>query len=986
MAAKKKTSDTKKSGDQPAGAEAGPGAASPFPIVGIGASAGGLEALKAFFPKVEKTSGMAYVVVVHMAPNQPSMMAELLQGVTPIQVAAAEDGRAIEPNRAYIIPPDKEISVFKGKIQLMDAAAAGPALPIDLFLRSLAQDRERYAAAVILSGMGTDGTLGAKEIKAREGVVLAQSEESASHDSMPRSVINAGLADLILAPEEMPPKLIQYFSHSKTAMTGHDADVPEDRQKRLNKIFAVLRARTGHDFSAYKANTVLRRIGRRMSLNQIDGHETYVRFLRENPEEADALLREMLIGVTRFFRDPESFEVLKNKALPDMLSGMPDDAPFRAWVPGCSTGEEVYSLAMTLHETMAQTSSRRSLQLFGTDIDNRAVEKAREGLYPASIAADVDAGRLKRFFTREGGFFRIRKDIRDSVVFSVQNILKDPPFSRLNLLCCRNVLIYLDAGAQKKLLPLFHYTLNPGGALVLGSSETIGGFSNLFEPLGGKEKIFRRREVPQSLRHAVDFPIGPQAAAPGKDDPAAGMIKNADIAQSARKAILDAFAPTAVLVDARGDILHVQGRTGKYLETPGGPPTHNILDLAREGLRIELSSALRAAGKSDERIIRGNVAVKTNGEVQHIRLHVRRLHEPKALAGRFLVAFEDVAAPPPPDADAGNRSGRENARIAELERELQVNRESHQTTVEELESANEELKSTNEELQSSNEELQSSNEELESSKEELQSLNEELQTVNAELENKVSELSAAHDDMRNLLNNTEIATIFVDNDLCVRRFTPEAVGIVNLIPTDIGRFIGHVVNNLDYDGLMDDLADVLKTLAPREAEVRTVAGDWHKMRILPYRTTDNRIDGAVLTFSPINEQKKTQGELKDAVRGMETAWTLVRAVFDMNREPMAVLDSDDRIVIANRGFTGLVNASQETIAGADFFSLQQHITKREDLKTALNAALEKGTEFKTPTIGMTGPEGKRTFVIHGRIIRKDDDFPYRILLRFENAA
>jgi len=968
-------------------------AAKKFPIIGLGASAGGLEALSAFFSKVSVNSGMSYIVVVHMTPKQPSMMPDLLQKITQVPVTTAKDGQSIAPDHIYVIPPNKEITVYQGRIQLLDLVMKSIALPIDLFLRSLAQDQRSNAAAIILSGTGTDGTLGVKEIKANDGLVLVQSEDSAGYDGMPISAISTGLVDMVLTPEEMPKKLIHYFTHSKKSFGLRPASPPhfdttsEDQQNWLNKIFAILRTQISHDFSAYKVNTLLRRISRRMGLHQIENHEKYVRYLRENPREVEALFRELLIGVTNFFRDTESFEVIKSNILPELFAQIPEDATFRAWIPGCSTGEEVYSLAIVLRECLDNIPKRINLQLFGTDIDNYAIDKARDGLFPASIAADVSPERLKRFFTREGEFYRIRKEIRDSVVFSVQDVLKDPPFSRLNLLCCRNLLIYLDVEAQKKLLPLFHYTLTPDGILMLGSSETIGGFTKLFETLDKKWKIFRRRDVPQALRHPVDFPSGDSIAEPVYGTlPTVSVAQKTNLTQIAQKAILDQFAPTAILIDAKGEILHVQGRTGKYLETPSGPPSQNILDMAREGLRIELSSAIRTAKVSDKQITRSNIGVKTNGEVQMINLHVSPQRTPKELAGHFLVVFEDieiVSGVSGSEQDAQGEKTLDSSKIAELERELHSARESHQTTIEELESSNEELKSTNEELQSSNEELQSTNEELESSKEELQSLNEELHTVNAELQNKVEELSAAHDDMRNLLNSTNIATIFVDNDLRVRRFTPEATSIVNLIQTDIGRPLQHVVTNLLYPDMIVDLTEVLKKLTTKEIEVQSKEGYWYIMRIMPYRTIENRIDGAVLTFSNIDDQKKTQDVLKSSMREADQARELVRAVFDMNTDPMAVLDDNGKMIIANTALSEILEVLQKDIHGTELLGFQSGVLEQATLKSKLKSALENGQNFKTKAIEINSPAGKQVFAIKGSIIKLDADFPYRILLQFD---
>lgn len=949
-----------------------------FPIVGLGASAGGLDALKSFFSNVPEKSGLAYVVVVHMSPTQPTMMPGLLQHVTRVPVKEALDGQIVEPDHIYVIPPNKDIALFKNKIQLLDIVDKRKFHPIDHFFKSLALDRGFCSAAIVLSGTGTDGTLGLREIKANEGLVLAQTRESAEHDGMPGSAINTGLTDTVLKPEEMPGRLIEYFLKPHENI-GQKELIDNVHQKWLDKIFSILRARVGMDFSTYKQNTLIRRIGRRMSLNQIESHDSYVRFLRENPSEVDVLFRELLIGVTSFFRDAESFHTLKNKVFPDVFDRVENDSTFRVWVPGCSTGEEVYSLAIILHEFLENIPKNIELQLFGTDIDEHAVKKAREGTYPASIAAEISKERLDRYFVKEGECYRVGKEIRECVIFSVQNIIKDPPFSRLNMLCCRNLLIYLNAEIQKKLLPLFHHTLNPNGILMLGSSETIGGFSYLFNVMDKKWKIFKRKEVSDMQLQVIDFPSGGMSEGYIKKHLPSPQAKTGiNFRQLTQKLLLDGFSPTAILIDNKSEIIHVQGRTGKYLETPSGPPTNNILNLAREGLKIELAIALRAAKSSGEPETRKRIQVKTNGEVQVIDLHISPLKSPDELSGYFLVVFNDIeikSTPVGSKQDAGEFPSTDSSRIAELEAELLNTRENHQTTIEELESSNEELKSTNEELQSSNEELQSSNEELESSKEELQSLNEELQTVNSELQSKLEELSAAHDDMHNLLNSTEIATIFVDNKMNIRRFTSEAKSIINLIPTDSGRPINHVVSNLAYDKLISDCRDVLKSLIPKEVEVQTFEGLWYKMRILPYRTIDDRIDGLVLTFSSIDIQKKAQEKIYQSME-------LTRSVFDLNNEPIAVLDKDGNMVIANTAMSSVIGVSQQSIQGMSVFAALGSKTGDVELKSKLDKALKDAGGFSIGDFVFAKQNGKQHYTLEAATINAEPDFPYRILLRF----
>lgn len=957
-----------------------------FPVVGLGASAGGLQALKSFVSKIPEISGMAYVILIHMSPNQPSLMPELLQRMTPIPVNTAKDGDILLPDHVYVVPPNSDINIYKGTIQLMALILKGPTLPIDFFFRSLAKDKGPEAAGIILSGTGTDGTLGIKEIKSSEGLVLVQSDESAKYDGMPRNAVNTGLVDMILTPEEMPNKLIQYFGTLGPVERQKIAVVDDDAKSWLTKIYSLLRVKVGHDFSLYKENTIIRRVNRRMSLNQVEDYATYVRFLRENPKEAEFLFRELLIGVTHFFRDSESYETLKKNILPGVFANLPEDSNFRVWIPGCSTGEEVYSLAMVFRECLDTTSKRINLQLFGTDIDPYAVDKARKGVFPESIVADVNPERLKRFFTREHDAYSIRKDIRDCIVFSVQDILKDPPFSRLNLLCCRNLLIYLDGTAQKKLLPLFHYTLVPGGILVLGSSETIGSSTHLFKTLDNKWKIFQQKEVGANFRQPIEFPTGlPENRVADLQIPIT-LEKKRSFDNYVKTMVLNHFSPPAVLIDRKGNILHVQGRTGKYLEPAVGPPSQNILDMAREGLRIELSSSLREAITLGRNVTRKEVYVRTNGDVQPINLHVYPGLTPKETAGNYLVVFENIAATSEkqklPTNSKNDPVDPTNERILLLENELQISRESHQTTIEELESSNEELKSTNEELQSSNEELQSTNEEMESSKEELQSLNEELQTVNAELQSKVDLLSTAQDDMQNLLNSTEIATIFVDNDQCVKRFTEKATRIISLIQTDIGRPLHQLATNLTYENLNEDLETVLKKLIPKEAEVQSKDDKYYNMQIIPYRTTDNRINGAVLTFSSIDELKRSKKVLNEANVQMELSWSIVRNVFDMSQNPMTVIDPEGKIIIANTAFSELSGIAPDSLNTCDLFDEGKGFLKQTGIKTALITQ----KEFRKKAIELEGPKGKKTYDIKGQVIHQKISGPCQMLLIFEEAG
>ncbi len=959
-----------------------------FPVVGIGASAGGLEALKEFFGAVEPGSGMAYVVIMHLAPDRESNIPHLLQSVSSIPVQHAEEDMSLEPENIYVLPPGKDLRLDDGVLRLSDTHREGRPLAVDVFLDSLAQDRGPLAAGIVLSGTGTDGSNGIKKIKAGEGLVLAQSMDSAAHTGMPQSALSTGVVDLAIPPKEMPAKLKQHFEQEQ----GSKAETEDEGELPLSKIFAILRHKLGHDFSGHKETTLRRRLQRRMSLTETKRIEEYVALLRGNQQEAQALFREFLIGVTHFFRDPDAFGTLKEQVLPEMIRELAEDETLRVWVPGCSTGEEAFSLAIIIREVLEEEQLDLSMQIFGTDLDEQAIETARGGVYPSTIAADVSDTRLSRFFRKEGNFYRVRKDIRDSIVFSVQDLLADPPFSRLHMVCCRNVLIYLKPEAQKKLLPLFHYTLNKGGILALGSSESIGSHTTLFEVIDQKRKIFRRKEVAPSVRGQLQFPTGVgrlererSTEASQEEAPEAGRSpRSHSTAFMTQQLLLEQFAPTGILVDPDGGIIHVQGKTGKYLEASTGPPTSNVLDLARQGLRLELASALRAARTNEEAVVRKGIWVKTNGKTESVDLHVLPISKPDQLAGRLLVVFTEPAGV---ESEEGRsfqpvpEEGRE-ARIAELESELQKTRESHQSVVEELESANEELKSTNEELQSANEELQSTNEEHESSKEELQSLNEELHTTNSELEHKIGELQAANDDIRNFFNSIDVASIFVDNELQVRRFTEEAKRITNLIETDIGRPLAHLVTNLAYGGLIEDTRKVVQSLTAREREVQTTEGTWYKMRIVPYRTTDNRIDGAVLTFLNVDEQKKAQQRLEGARAESRQAWLLVRAVFDMNPQPLAVLDDTQTVVIANDAFAAAVERSRKELEGVAFEELP--IPDEQDTLTGeLDEAFSGDRDFRAGPIRFsTGSD--RGYMLTGQIVREAPELPYRLLLKLES--
>ena len=839
----------------------------PFPIIGIGASAGGLEALEQFLRHVPEDSGMAFVIVQHLDPTHRGIMPELLQRATGMVVEQVKDHMTVQPNCVYVIPPNKDLSLLRGTLHLFEPATPrGLRLPIDFFFRSLAEDQRERSVGVILSGMGSDGTLGLRAIKEMAGIALVQEPTSAKFDGMPRSAIDAGLADIVAAPEELYERLVAYFGHAPL-IAQPPAALKDRDQSGLDKIVILLRTHTGHDFSLYKKNTLYRRIERRMSLHQIDRIAHYVRYLQENSQERDLLFKELLIGVASFFRDPVAWTELREQILPALLASRPDGGQLRAWAAGCSTGEEAYSLGIMFKEALAELSPAKpfSLQIFATDLDRDAIDKARQGVYPENIAADVSPERLRRFFIREERGYRIGKEVREMVTLATQNIIMDPPFTKLDLLICRNLLIYLTPELQKKLLPLFHYSLNPGGVLFLGSAETVGSASELFVPLEGKGRFYQRKE--STVRtEPVEFPATFLPSPSGRPTVVSISMAETSLQTLVDEVLLREFCPAAVLASEQGDILYIKGRTGQYLEPPAGQVNWNLFAMAREGLRDELPGLCQRAVHQTppEAVTRRGLRVKTNGSYQTVDLTVQVLREPTALRGKLLVILNDVATPPAARRRDKMAKPNPEAEAARLEDEAQQLREALQTTREEMQTSQEELKSANEELQSTNEELQSTNEELTTSKEEMQSLNEELQTVNSELQAKVEELSRANNDMKNLLNSTDIATLFLDEALHVRRFTTPAARLIKLIPSDVGRPITDIASDLLYPALADDVTEVLRTLVFIEKPVITRDGRWFTARIMPYRTLDNRIDGVVMTFFDITALKLLEGELRQA--------------------------------------------------------------------------------------------------------------------------
>jgi len=842
-----------------------------FPIVGLGASAGGLEALEQFIRSVPVNSGMAFVIIQHLDPTRIGIMPEILQRASTMKVSQAKDRTKVRPNQVYVIPPNKNMSILRGVLHLLEPTAPrGLRLPINFFFRSLAQDQEQQSVGVILSGMGSDGTLGLRAIKEKGGLVLVQEPATAKFAGMPNSAIEAGLADVVAPVEELPARITAFLQ--RTPLIVRPSVVQDARaQGTMEKIIILLRAHTGQDFSLYKRNTLFRRIERRMGIHQIDTMAAYVRYLQENVQELGLLYRELLIGVTNFFRDAAVWEDLRLRAIPALLATRNVARALRAWVPGCSTGEEAYSLAITFKEAVEalKAPSSFSIQIFATDLDRDGIERARQGIYSESECAEISPERLSRFFSKEEKGFRVRKEIREMVIFAPQNLVMDPPFTKLDLLSCRNLLIYLLPEVQKKLIPLFHYSLNPNGLLVLGSAESIGGCGELFEPVNAKLRIYRksdllRRVVPLAFPSSFNAPPAVGPAAPAVVSPAATLQSAAD------QLILQQYAPPAVLVDDRGDILYVSGRTGRFLEPAAGKANWNLFAMVRESLRYELVRAFEKAMREKETVVLHGLRATIDGNEHVIDVAVHRPDESRALKGLYLIVFTDLPRPSPAKVvSLVPQSAVRSVRLRELQDELQRVRDEARNNHEEMQTAQEEFRSANEELQSTNEELQSTNEELTTSKEEMQSLNEELQTVNAELQSKVDENVRTGNDMKNLLNSTDIATLFLDHDLNVRRFTPQAAKIIKLMPRDVGRSITDLVSALSYPSLAEDVKTVLHSLTPIEQSAVSADGRWFAVRIMPYRTVDDRIDGVVITFSDITVAKTLEARLRSQQAKLE---------------------------------------------------------------------------------------------------------------------
>jgi two-component system, chemotaxis family, CheB/CheR fusion protein len=923
-----------------------------FPIVGIGASAGGLEALEQFLGNVPENSGMAYVVIQHLDPTQKGMLPELLQRVSKMKVSQVKDRMAVKPNCIYVIPPNKSMSILKGVLHLFEPMETrGLRLPIDFFLRSLADDRQERAIGLILSGMGSDGSIGLRAIKEKNGIVMAQDPATAKFDSMPRNAIDSILVDIIAPPSELPEKLISFLKYIPVVKSGIDIEIKD--KSSLEKIIILLRSHTGNDFSLYKKNTVYRRIERRMVVHKIDKINSYVHFLQENPKEIDILFKELMIGVTNFFRDAIVWEKLRDTIIPNMIINLQNGSMLRAWVPGCSTGEEAYSLAIVFKEALEKVNPQGgyTLQIFATDLDNEAIETARKGIFPANIATDVSANRLSRFFSATDEGYRVNTEIREMIVFAPHNIIMHPPFTKIDILSCRNMLIYMDTELQKKLLGMFFYSINPEGIMLLGSAETLGLQAPLFTLVDAKLKIFKRSYT-ALVPELFDFPSSFSRTDTTQTEKQIIGKSTQNIQTLADQLLLQNFSPAGVLVNEKGDIIYISGHTGKYLEPAVGKANMNIFAMLREGLRNEFPVAFRKAVMKKETIVLLNIKVGTNGGSQTLNVNIQWIDKPQALNGTLMIIFIDV--PDVPSNKVEVNSGKKTSkslRQSALEEEIRHTREEMQNTMEEMQTSQEELKSTNEELQSTNEELQSTNEELTTSKEEMQSLNEELQTVNAELLSKVEDFSRADNDMKNLLNSTDIATLFLDKELNIRRFTTQATKIFKLIKGDVGRPFTDQVSDLVYPELATDATEVLRTLVFVQKQIPAKDGRWFTVRIMPYRTFDDRIDGLVITFIDMSDLKQAELKLYEAEQ-------MHHFIINCSSDIIIKLSTDWRIL-------------EFSSEAENFFGKKRvEVFNQNFVQMFISETLQKKTEKDMKKLLNQGPDGKfkiKVIAINGKM-------------------
>jgi two-component system CheB/CheR fusion protein len=959
-----------------------------FPVVGIGASAGGLEAFSELLRYLPEKTGMAFVLVQHLDPKHDSVLQEILARTTKIPVTEVVQGAVVQPDHAYVIPANKNLTIKNGILQLGSRVMVhGQHMPIDNFFRSLAEGAGQQAIGVILSGTASDGTEGCRAIKAAGGITFAQDEESAKYDSMPRNAVNAGCIDFILSPKDIARELGGLSQHPYVARVvtpgneGFEGMVGSD----LNALFGLLRESTGVDFTNYKHTTLQRRIRRRMVVHKVEKLKDYLRFIGKKPEELDELYRDLLIHVTGFFREPETFLALRKHVYPKLFEGRKPDNPIRIWVAGCSTGEEAYSIAITLLEYMWVHSRNISqaataIQIFATDISDTALDRARTGLYTEAAVSEISAERLKRFFVRLDGGFQINKSIRDMCIFAKQNLVKDPPFSNLDLVSCRNLLIYLGPVLQRRVIPALHYALKPGGYLMLGASESLGGFADHFGLVEKKDKVYQKRKTAARLTtYFASADYLPSRAADAKS--VRGLPAPFTVEREVEHLLANRFVPASIVVNDDMEIVQFHGKTGAYLEPPAGQPSFSLAKMAREGLLVDLRAALNAAKKSNTTVRKEGVQIQSDEGTREVTLEVLPLRGPSAHERFYVVVFQDAARTSAlEDKEKGSKTVkvvRSTARDTELlRREMNQLREQLRSLIEEHETTTEEFKSAHEEVLSANEELQSTNEELETAKEELQSTNEELTTLNEEMQNRNAELGSANNDLLNLLGHVDIPVVMVSNDLRIRRFTPPAQKLLNLLPGDIGRRLGEIRPNLDVEDLEALAHEAIRRVAPQERQVRTKEGGWQVLYVRPYKTWDNRIEGAVISLQDVDNLKRTLDQTR------EYADTIVESA----REPILVLNGALKVTAANPAFYRVFDVCREETEGRLIYDLGNGQWNIPKLRELLEEIVPRNSRVDDFEMSHDFPHlGQREMQLNARRVELQPGHPF-ILLAIEDVT
>ena len=960
-----------------------------FPIVGIGASAGGLEAFSELLRYLPEKTGMAFVLVQHLDPKHGSSLQEILARTTKIPVTEVTQGVAVQPDHAYVIPANTNLTVKNGILRLGSRVLThGQHMPINDFFRSLAESAGQQAIGVILSGTASDGTEGCRAIKMAGGITFAQDQESAKYDSMPRNAVNAGCIDFILSPKDIARELGGISQHPYVARVvapaaeGFHGMVGSD----LNALFGLLRESSGVDFTNYKHTTLHRRIQRRMVVHKVETLKDYLRFIGKKPEELDELYRDLLIHVTGFFREPEAFLALRKHVYPKLFEGRKPDNPIRVWVAGCSTGEEAYSIAITLLEYMWVHSRNISqaataIQIFATDISDTALDRARTGLYTEAAVSEISAERLKRFFVRLDGGFQINKSIRDMCIFARQNLVKDPPFSNLDLVSCRNLLIYLGPVLQRRVIPSLHYSLKPGGYLMLGASENLGGFTDHFGLVEKKDKIYQKRKTTARLTtyfaNADYLPIRSGDTKLSRELPAPFTVE-----REVEHLLVNRFVPASIVVNDQMEIVQFHGKTGAYLEPPAGQPSFSVAKMARDGLLVDLRAALDTARKTNATVRKEGVQIQSEAGTREISLEVVPLRGPTAQERFYVVVFQDAVREP--SALKDKAKGGKPVKIAPstardtdtLKREADQLREQLRSLIEEHETTAEEFKAAHEEVLSANEELQSTNEELETAKEELQSTNEELTTLNEEMQNRNAELGSANNDLLNLLGHVDIPVVMVSNDLRIRRFTPPAQKLLNLLPGDIGRRLGEIRPNLEVEDLEALAREAIRHATSHQREVRTSEGGWQMLKVRPYKTWDNRIEGAVISLQDVDALKRTLDQTR------EYADTIVESA----REPILVLNAALQVTAANPAFYKTFEVTPEETEGRLIYELGNGQWDIPKLRELLEEIVPRNSRVDDFEMSHDFPHlGARDMQLNARRVELQAGHPF-ILLAIEDVT